>query len=134
MFELRIETDFPASHHLVGYAGACARLHGHNWKVEVFVRSRNVDQVGIAVDFKIIKMATRELIENWDHQDLNTLPEFKDFNPSAENMARVIYQHLSKVINRPFDASTVEKRTTWIHKVSVWESERASASYFEELT
>jgi len=134
VFELRIEVEFPAGHHLVGYAGDCARPHGHNWKVEVFVRSRKVDQVGIAVDFKLIKAATRELIARWDHQDLNSLPEFKDCNPSAENMAKLVHDKLSQTVNSPAGASTRKALTTWIEKVAIWENDRASASYFEDET
>ena len=123
MFELRIKVDFPAGHHLVGYPGDCARPHGHNWELEVFARSRTLDQVGMALDFRNLKKTAKELVAAWDHQDLNTLPEFASTNPTAENIAKLAYERLSKILNG---------RETWISRVTVWENARSSASYFEE--
>jgi 6-pyruvoyltetrahydropterin/6-carboxytetrahydropterin synthase len=64
--------DFPAAHHLTGYPGDCARPHGHNWGVEVFARSKGLDELGMAIDFRDLKSAVKEIIAGWDHQDLNT--------------------------------------------------------------
>lgn len=121
MFELRVKVDFAAAHHLEGYPGNCARPHGHNWVVEVFAHSKELNSIGLAIDFRDLKGAAKELIEAWDHQDLNTLPDFKDMNPSAEQIARLTFERLSAMLNG---------RNTWIHKVTVWENERCSASYF----
>jgi len=47
MFELRVGTDFSAAHSIRGHKGRCAKLHGHNWKVEVFLRSGKLDKLGM---------------------------------------------------------------------------------------
>ncbi|MCM2323243.1 MAG: 6-carboxytetrahydropterin synthase [Oligoflexia bacterium] len=118
-----MKLEFPAAHHLVGYPGDCARLHGHNWGLEVFARSRKLDSIGMAFDFRELKKEVRELIAAWDHQDLNALPDFKDVNPSAEAIARIAFERLS---------ARLDTADTWISRVTVWENERAWASYFDE--
>ena len=123
MFELRIKVDFPAAHHLIGYPGDCARPHGHNWVLEVFARSKGLDSIGMAIDFRDLKKAAKELVAPWDHQDLNTLDDFKTINPSAETIAQLAFERLSKSLDTPH---------TWIQQVTVWENERCSASYFDE--
>jgi 6-pyruvoyltetrahydropterin/6-carboxytetrahydropterin synthase len=123
MFELRVKVDFAAAHHLVGYSGDCSRQHGHNWVLEVFARSKHLDSIGMAMDFRALKEAVKEFVASWDHQDLNTLREFQDINPSAEQMARLTYDSLSRTINNS---------KTWIDRITVWENDRCSATYFEE--
>lgn len=123
MFELRVKVDFPAAHHLEGYPGDCARPHGHNWVLEVFARSRKLDSIGLAMDFRVLKGAAKELVAAWDHQDLNLLPDFKEINPSAEQIAKLAYDRLS---------ATLDGVETWVERVTVWENDRCSATYFEE--
>lgn len=121
MFELRVEVEFAAAHHLDGYPGDCQRPHGHNFVIEVFARSSGLDSLGIAIDFKKLKGAAKELIAPWDHQDLNTLEDFKDRNPTAEQIAVLAYERLSRQIDTAH---------TWIDRVSCWENPRSSATYF----
>jgi 6-pyruvoyltetrahydropterin/6-carboxytetrahydropterin synthase len=123
MFELRVKVEFAAAHHLNGYPGDCARPHGHNWIVEVFARSTQLDSIGMAMDFRTLKGAAKDLIGPWDHQDLNTLEDFKTMNSSAEQIAKLAYDRLS---------SMVDNGSTWIERVTVWENERCSATYFDE--
>jgi 6-pyruvoyltetrahydropterin/6-carboxytetrahydropterin synthase len=123
MFELRIKVDFPAAHNLQGYPGDCARPHGHNWVVEVFARSKKLDSIGMAVDFRDLKNAAKELVAPWDHQDLNQLEDFRTINPSAEQIAKLSYDRLSQRFDGP---------EIWIERVTVWENERCSASYWNE--
>ncbi len=122
MYELRVKVEFPAAHHLEGYPGDCARPHGHNWGVEVFARSTRLDSIGMAMDFRDLKGAARELVAVWDHQDLNQLKDFEGINPSAEQIAKLSYDRLSAIIDH---------QSTWIDRVTVWENDRCSATYFE---
>ena len=122
MYELRIQVDFAAAHHLEGYPGDCARPHGHNWVVEVFARSTRLDSIGMAMDFRQLKGAAKELIAGWDHQDLNQLEDFKVHNPSAEVIAKLAFDRLSAQLNH---------NETWISRVTIWENARCSASYFD---
>lgn len=125
MFELRVKVDFPAAHHLAGYPGDCARLHGHNWVLEVFARSRKLDSLGMAMDFRTLKHAAKELVAPWDHQNLNDLPDFAAINPSAEQIAKLAYDRLNATL-------AAQAPGTWIERVTVWENERCSATYFQE--
>jgi 6-pyruvoyltetrahydropterin/6-carboxytetrahydropterin synthase len=122
MYELRIKVDFAAAHHLEGYPGDCARPHGHNWIVEVFARSSQLDSIGLAMDFRTLKNAAKDLIGGWDHQDLNRLPDFQDINPSAEQLARLSFERLS---------GAVDNAHTWIDRVTIWENDRCSATYWD---
>lgn len=128
-YELRIEVEFPAAHHLEGYPGDCARPHGHNWVVEIFVRSLKTDSLGMAVDFRDLKKAAKELVAGWDHQDLNTLPEFKNVAPSAEQIARIAYEKLGALMGKNPDT----KAGTWLDRVTVWENARCAATYTERF-
>ncbi len=122
-YTLKVVTDFAASHALRNYEGACQRLHGHNWKVEVEVSANKLNDVGMAVDFKVIKIATKKVIENLDHYHLNDIPPFDKINPTAENIAAYLYLEIAKLINQ---------NNVSISAVTVWETERACARYSEE--
>ena len=119
MFEIKIETHFSAAHHLLNYDGLCENQHGHNWKIEVYLQGKELDKSGILVDFKVLKSAVNELLETLDHKDLNTLEMFKDKSPSSENIAQYLYFELKRQFKN-------------IKKVSVWETQNACATYFEE--
>lgn len=118
-----MKVDFSAAHHLEGYPGDCARPHGHNWTVEVFARSTRLDSIGMAIDFRALKGAARELVAPWDHRDLNLLEDFRTINPSAEAIAKLSYDRLSALIDNGH---------TWVDRVTVWENDRCSATYFDE--
>ncbi len=121
-FTLRVVSDFAAAHSLRSYPGDCKRLHGHNWKVEVEVVASALDEVGMGVDFKEIKRATKTATDRLDHQYLNEIEPFDQINPTAENIAYTLFQELSKVLN---------SERVRIAGVTIWETERASAKYSE---
>ncbi len=121
-YTLKIVTDFAASHALRNYEGACQRLHGHNWKVEVEVEATKLDDVGMGIDFKVIKNATKDVLEKLDHYHLNEIPPFDEINPTAENIAAYIFRHLAEKINQPHIS---------VNAITVWETERACVRYTE---
>lgn len=123
MYELTIQTYFSAAHNLRGYEGECEKLHGHNWKAEVYIQAKNLDNIGLAIDFKTLKKETEKIIKNLDHKYLNEIPPFDKENPSSENIARIIFEKLSNALNN---------ENIKISKVTVWESEMAAAAYYEE--
>jgi 6-pyruvoyltetrahydropterin/6-carboxytetrahydropterin synthase len=122
VFEVKIISSFAAAHNLRNFRGKCENLHGHNWKVEVVLRGTHLEENGILVDFGEIKKATREILEELDHKYLNELPYFMRDNPSSENIARFLFDGLSKKLN------TADCR---VYKVSAWESADACATYME---
>lgn len=121
MYEVTIETGFSGAHMLRGYAGKCGNLHGHNWKVEVTVASDRLDEVGMALDFATLKEETRAVLAQVDHTCLNEVFPFTELNPTAENIARWVWEMLSK---------RVENDVVTISRVTVWESEKACATFF----
>ncbi len=122
MFVLKIVTDFASAHSLRNYPGDCARLHGHNWQVEVSVESGALDKSGIAIDFRDIKQQTKTILKRFDHQYLNDIPPFDTLNPTAENIAQYFYQQLSALINN---------QTVRVCEVVIWETPRACVTYSE---
>ena len=124
-YTLKVVADFASAHTLRGYPGACARMHGHNWKVEVEVAADSLDSVGMALDFKVIKQAAREVADRLDHRYLNELEPFSQLNPTAENIAAYFYRELSA----QFDGPGIRLRA-----VTLWETERACVRYGEDET
>ena len=122
-YTLKIITDFASAHTLRGYPGACSRLHGHNWKVEVEVLATELDSVGMGVDFKEIKTAARGLAAELDHRYLNEIPPFDRVNPTAEHIAAWFYRKLGERLDRPHAR---------VSAVTLWETERACVRYTEE--
>lgn len=122
MYEVYKEKYFSGAHRLREYEGKCESLHGHNWKVRVFVGAETLDSLGMVIDFKKLKKRLVDVTEILDHKDLNAVPPFDKINPSAENIARFIYDELVKVIN--------DERVQVV-RVKVWESEGSCATYYE---
>ena len=123
IFEVYVKTHFSAAHALIGYEGDCARTHGHNWIIEVYVRCKELDEIGIGIDFRAIKQAVKEVIKGLDHFNLNELPEFQDMNPTSENIAKFLF----KEIGKKFNSEMVR-----VSKVKVSETPGAGAFYWEE--
>ena len=122
-YTLKILADFASAHTLRNYPGACARMHGHNWKVEVEVVAAQLDDVGMGVDFKVIKQATRDIAARLDHRYLNDLEPFSRINPTAENIAAYFHRELFAQLNSP---------GIRVHAVTLWETERACVRYVED--
>ena len=121
MYEVRIDEEFSAAHALRGYKGKCENLHGHNWKVEVYVRGERLDEIGMLVDFRELKAATRRVMDHLDHRNLNELKPFdNEMNPSSEHLAGFILHEVAAEIN--------DDRVK-VYKVRVWETPSTSATY-----
>ena len=124
MYELKVELEFSAAHRLNNYEGKCERLHGHNWTVEAIVRGAELNEIGIVIDFKIIKAELKKVLDEFNHQYLNELEIFANQNPSAENIAREIF-------NR-FSVSEIFSGTAKLHAVSVYETHGSCATYYPD--
>ncbi|MBA4389029.1 MAG: 6-carboxytetrahydropterin synthase QueD [Verrucomicrobia bacterium] len=122
MFELSVKTHFSAAHHLRGYPGLCASVHGHNWHVEVFVRGEKLSRTGMLVDFRKIKDAVKAVMKKLDHTDLNKLPAFRKTNPTSENIARFIHEATAAQLNcRQYKVAMVTVGETSESRASYWE-------------
>ena len=122
MYEVTIETVFSAAHFLKNYQGKCERLHGHNWKVQITVSAAKLDERGLAIDFKELKEIANKFVQKFDHVNLNELPEFKDKNPTTENIAHITFEGLEKEVNGEF---------VRVKRVSVGETDGSWASYWK---
>ncbi len=122
-YQLKVVTDFASAHTLRDYPGACSRMHGHNWKVELEAVASKLDKIGMGVDFKVMKQAAKEVGGRLDHQYLNELEPFKEINPTAENIAAYMYKEISARIN---------SETIKVTALTLWETERACVRYSEE--
>ena len=124
MYELKVEGAFEAAHQIEGYPGKCARLHGHNWVVEAVVRGRVLDDLGMLIDFKTVKGLLADVLDRFDHRYLNELAPFSEgIHPTAEHLARVIYEELAA--REPFAATKAVR----LAAVTGWESPKSSVTY-----
>jgi len=131
MYRVSQEIDFCYGHRLLNYSGKCRHLHGHNGKAVIVLESDRLDERGMLVDFTDIKRSLCLWIDSeLDHrmilcekdpavphlrelgEPLRVIPE----NPTAENLARLIYEHAR---GEGFPVA----------EVSLWESPRSCATY-----
>lgn len=120
-FEVMIERNFSSAHQLRGYKGKCENLHGHNYKIEIYARGRELDNIGLLVDFGELKQAADEVVQYLDHRNINELAPFdEELNPSAENLARYILERVS---------SQVGDDRVEVYKVRCFETPTSVATY-----
>ena len=125
MFEIKVSAEFEAAHRIAGYKGKCDRLHGHSWTVEAAVTGTRLDELGLLVEFKLVKGRLRELLETLDHMFLNDLEPFSaGINPTAENIAKYIYSEMAKA---EFLTEDIK-----LKHIQVWESPKSSVIYTED--
>jgi len=96
------------------------RASGHRFEAVVTVQCSDLDDVGMAFDFSELKGHLREVLERFDHFCLNDVAPFDKMNPSSENIAATLYQHLRDRLG---------KEAVSIFSVEVWESPESCATY-----
>ncbi len=135
------QLSFCAGHRLLGHEGKCAFFHGHNYKVDVEVASREggavLDEVGRIVDFAVIKRRLLGWIdEHWDHgfivsaEDENGIAALRlvepgktfvlPYNPTAENMARYLLEVVAP--------QTLGDLPIVVKRIVVWETDTSCAT------
>jgi len=114
MYILQVKQHFDAAHYLNGYEGDCAKLHGHRWEVEIHLAYDKLDNLGMAVDFKSVKATLKELLP--DHKCLN---DIYTFNPTAENLAKYLYEEIKVIYNYH------------LTRIKIWESPDCCIEYYE---
>lgn len=132
MFQIRKKFRFEAAHVLESsYSKKCGNLHGHSIVVEVFCQSGELNEDGMVVDFGKLKEIIKPLLDQIDHSIiLDSTSDYCDkvhptstflvhFNPTAENLAKLIYQY-------------TKDRILSVSKVRVHETETGFAEYWEE--
>lgn len=124
LYIVKAITNFAAAHVLRDYVGECARLHGHNWYVEVEVSVRSLNKIGISLDFKELKNKLRIVADIVEHQNINEIPPFDVINPTAENIAAWFYTRLKELINNNYCK---------LQAVTIWETDNFSIRYTEDI-
>ncbi|HEY7856277.1 MAG TPA: 6-carboxytetrahydropterin synthase QueD [Terriglobales bacterium] len=122
MYEISVEETFSSGHALRGYRGKCENPHGHNYRVRVALAGSTLDSIGLLYDFKELKAIIRDDTEKLDHQYLNDLPAFAAMNPSAENIARYLFDRIQSRLN-------TSSRGVTIRSVTVYETDTTAAVY-----
>ena len=123
MYELKIVTRFAAAHQLTMVGAKCENMHGHNWRIEVYVKGEKLDRGGVLMDFGEVKMHVAEVMQLLDHRYLNELEHFSDRQPSSENIAFFVATEMQKRIDRP---------GIRVSRVAAWESDDACATYIPD--
>lgn len=123
MYGLRLKRHFDAAHHLEGYKGACSRVHGHRWDVEVCISGRKLDEMNMLIDFKVVEAVIERILGSLDHYDLNE--QLRETRPTAEFIAKHLYEELPSIWGDATDGLRLVS-------VKVWESPEASVTYTEE--
>ncbi len=113
MWRIIVRETFSAAHRLDRYRGRPEPLHGHNYRVEVYIESRTLNDEGITIDFLEVKEYLRKILP-----DRRYLNEIYPFPTSAENIAREIYRKMK------------ERYPTTV-KVVLWETEDMGVEYAE---
>jgi len=122
VFEISVIMDFSAAHNLRNYRGKCEKLHGHNWQVETVFHSEVLDKGAMVMDFSLARKMLKGVLKYFDHSYINKTAYFKKNNPTSENIAKFIFENLSKKVKR---------YKCKVRSVSVWETPRSKATYYE---
>jgi 6-pyruvoyltetrahydropterin/6-carboxytetrahydropterin synthase len=94
MFTINVETQFRASHQLARADGSKERPHRHEWCVTAEVGSETLDSKGVVMDFHQLKAMVDDVVAELDNTALGKIEYFKGNMPSAENVAKYIYEKL----------------------------------------
>lgn len=120
MYYLSVSDTFSAAHRLCGYQGACSNLHGHNWKVRVGLKTAKLDEIGMAMDFGIIKAILKKILDELDHACLNEIQCLEGINPTSENLAKYIFDKME---------TELAMQPASMFEVEICESDRSSVVY-----
>lgn len=116
--EVTKELTFDSCHQLLEYKGACARLHGHTYKLQVTLKGKPND-IGMVLDFKDLKRIVKDgIISMFDHYNLDTK---MSFNTTAENMSVYIFDLLTVAL--------IENENVTVTSVKLWETPTSFAEY-----
>ncbi len=121
MFQVSVDETFSAGHALRGYKGKCENVHGHNYKVRVMWKGRQLDSIGLLYDFTHLKRVIRDIVDGVDHKFLNDQAPFDVINPSAENLAKYFYDETTRQMKAMPDGARITR-------ITIWETDTTSAT------
>lgn len=119
-YEIIIKSEFSAAHKVRLHKGAQESLHGHNWFVEARIGGKKLNNDGIMLDFITARDLLKNVLAELDHHNLNEAEVLNGENPTAERIARYIFENFEKVIK----AHSVK-----LISITVWETPSCAAIY-----
>ena len=120
MYRVTVSARFEAAHNLIDYPGGPEPLHGHSYRVEAALESKDLQQYDLAVDFVAARKAIETIARELDYKYINEHPWFSGRNTSAENLARYFAERM--------ETSGVLGWTR-VAEVTVWEGPENRATY-----
>ena len=102
-----VETRFWASHQLALPDGTKEPMHNHNWSVTAEVASENLNNMAVVMDFDRLKEMLDNIIGQFDNKSIDNGGFFRQNNPSAENVARYIYDELKQKLPQGLKLSSI---------------------------
>jgi len=116
MFKLIVKVKFSAAHFLRSYKGKPEEIHGHNYLIEVHIKSNKLNDEEITYDFIEVEEFIKSILP-----DRKFLNEIYNFNPTCENLAKFFYNE-------------IKKKYPDLEKVILWETDNFGVEYSEETT
>lgn len=120
MFEIKVVRYVIASHGLRNYKGEDEPIHEHNWRIEVEAASEMLDESGCCIDFHEVDRALDSAMAPFKEKSFNSVSPFDQLSPSAENIAKHLFEVLSKALTT---------RRVWITRVTACEDDAHRASF-----
>jgi 6-pyruvoyltetrahydropterin/6-carboxytetrahydropterin synthase len=121
VFTIFKDYTFAAAHAIRGHTGGCENLHGHNYRVRVHLRSGELDELGMVLDFAALKAIVQEVLGPFDHRVINDIPPFDRRNTTAELLAEHVFSEVA--------ARLAAERRVEVARVEVWENESSCAVF-----
>lgn len=136
-----------SGHMLSKHPEACRHPHGHSRRIELVVSCETLNDRDMVVDFKALKLAVQDFIEQFDHAmainsndpmrgEMERLhPQgvivFENEDPTTEVLARAIFDHVAKVFAEGFNHPTysIPRSSVRLERVRVWETSNSWAEY-----
>jgi 6-pyruvoyltetrahydropterin/6-carboxytetrahydropterin synthase len=115
-----VSARFEAAHNLIDYAGGPEPLHGHSYRVEAVLESKDLQQHDVAVDFVAARRALEAIAKEFDYTYINEHPAFAGRNTSAENLAGYFAERLG---------SSGDLGKASVVEVTVWEGPENRAAF-----
>ena len=112
---------FAAAHAIRGHTRGCQNLHGHNYRVRVYLQAARLDELGMVLDFADLKAMMQEILGPFDHRVINEIPPFDERNTTAELLSQYVFAEVARRL-------AAQERVT-VTRVEVWENDTACAVY-----
>jgi 6-pyruvoyltetrahydropterin/6-carboxytetrahydropterin synthase len=119
------EFEFAAAHHIPDHPGKCRHLHGHNYRIRVFMTADRLDSIGMVIDFAHIKAMMQEVVGHFDHRVINDFPPFDVLHPTAEQLSEYVFRGIEERV----DSEELSSRQVRVARVEVWENATSCAIY-----